>query len=95
MGRQLELVRSDQTTLTNEVEGLEAARRAREEERLRSALARPSGGRAGDAGGFGKRKKGKDSSSKGAAKGGTEDGRRGKGNDPKKENKGGWQKGDK
>lgn len=95
VGRQLELVRSDQTTLTNEVEGLEAARRAREEERLRSALARPSGGRAGDTGGFGKRKKGKDSSSKGAAKGGTEDGRRGKGNDPKKENKGGWQKGDK
>ena len=92
VGRQLELVRSDMAGLTNETEGLDAARRAKEEEKLRSVLTRPSGPRSGDYVSNQKGKKGKDS--KGSGKGGGDD-RKGKGNDQKKENKGSWQKSDK
>ena len=95
VGRQLELVRSDLAGLTDETEGLDAARRAREEEKLRAALTRPSGGRAGDQSGGMKGKKGKDSQYKGTGKGGAEDGKRGKGGDNKKEGKGQWQKNEK
>ena len=93
VGRQLELVRSDQSGLTNETEGLDAARRAREEERLRSVMTRPAGGRPSDGGAAQKGKKGKDS--KGTGKGGSEESRRGKGGDGKKDSKGSWQKADK
>ena len=47
VGRQLELVRAD-AGITGETEGLEAARRAREEDKLKATLARLSGGRGGD-----------------------------------------------
>ena len=93
VGRQLELVRSDQSGLTNETEGLDAARRAREEERLRSVMTRPVGGRPAEGTNAPKGKKGKDS--KGTGKGGSEENRRGKGGDGKKDTKGSWQKTDK
>ena len=45
MSRQLELVRSDGGTIAEEAESREAARRARQEEQLRSLTARPAGPR--------------------------------------------------
>lgn len=79
--------------MTDESEGLQAARQAREEEKLKTALSRGGGPRAGD-GGFGQKgKKGKDW--KGSGKGGTEEGNKGKGGDHKKDPKTPWQKKDK
>ena len=89
VGRQLELVRLDQVGLTDEAEARQAARQAKEEEKLKGLVQRPYNYKGGD---YGKGKKGKDS--KGGAKGGSgEPQGGGKGKDTKREeNKGGWQK---
>ena len=90
VARQLELVKSDLVTITGEEEGLQAARRAREEDKLRSAMTRPSGNRSAEAGNAGEGKKGKDW--KGTGRGGADEGHKGKGGDGKKDTKGPWQK---
>lgn len=90
VGRQLELVRSDPAGLTNESEGLDAARRAREEVKLKAALAKNPNARGADGSSSAKGKKGKDF--KGAGKGGSEDGKKGKGGETRKDVKGQWQK---
>ena len=90
IGRQLELVRAEATGITDESEGLQAARQAREEERFRLALSRLSGARGGEAGGGAEGKKGKEW--KGSGKGTSEEGQRGKGGKGKKDQKGPWQK---
>ena len=90
IGRQLELVRSEPAGLTNETEGWDAARRAREEAKLKVTLVKNPGARGSEVSSGAKGKKGKDF--KGAGKGGTDDGRKGKGNEGRKEGKGAWQK---
>lgn len=91
VGRQLELVRLDQSGLTDEAEARQAARQAKEEERLKGLVQRPYNYKGGDYPRGGKGKKGKDS--KGGLKGGSDEQGRGKGGDGKREdNKGGWQK---
>lgn len=88
IARQLELIRSDPQSITGEGEGMDAAKAAKEEEKLRSSLSRTGDLRSGIKG-----KKGKDS--KGTGKGGNDDGGRGKGGAGKRESKGEWQKKDK
>ena len=90
VARQLELIRSDPGSITGEAENLDAAKRAREEEKLRSSMTRPQGARGGDLSGGAKGKKGKEW--KGSGKGGADDGARGKGGGGKNEKKGKWQK---
>ena len=98
VGRQLELIRMDQSGLTDEAEALQAARKAKEEEKLKSLTSRPYAGRnsegSGGSGGQygrGQGKKGKDS--KGNQKGRNEDHGRGKGGDGrKKDSDQGWRK---
>ena len=88
----MELIRADALGITGETEVLEAACRAREEEKLKNVLARPTtGGRPGEYPPKGK--KGKDG--KGQGKSGSEDGKRGKGGDGKKDQKHQWEKTDK
>ena len=67
---------------------MDAAKAAKEEEKLRSSLSRTGDLRSGIKG-----KKGTDS--KGTGKGGNDDGGRGKGGAGKRESKGEWQKKDK
>lgn len=50
MARQLELVRVDQTGITEEVESMEAARAAREEEKLKALTSRSPGGKGSESG---------------------------------------------
>jgi len=86
----MELVRSDGGTMAEEAETVEAAKRAREEERLRSLTARPSGTRSTEALGGGKgSRKGKDW--KGANKGKGDESAKGKGSDRRDDGKT-WQK---
>eukprot|EP00435_Cladocopium_sp_Y103_P030414 s990_g7.t1 len=54
LGRELELVRSDQFTIAEDNEAIMAARRAKEAEKLRALVTKPSGGKGGD----GKNRKG-------------------------------------
>jgi len=90
VSRQMELVRSDGGTMAEEAETVEAAKRAREEERLRSLTARPSGTRSTEALGGGKgSRKGKDW--KGANKGKGDESAKGKGSDRRDDGKT-WQK---
>ena len=88
IARQLELIRSDPQSITGQGEGLDAAKAAREEEKLRNSLSKPSDLRSGAKG-----KKGKDS--KGTGKAGHDEGSKGKGGGPRKDQKGEWQKKDK
>lgn len=62
VGRQLELVRLDAGGIAESAESLEAARRAREEDKLKNYMTKPSGGRYGESqpSSGGKGKKGKD-----------------------------------
>lgn len=77
--------------MTEEQEKLAAARRAKEEDRLRSLMSRPPTGKGGEGGQGGKTRKGKDS--KGANKGQSGDSGKGKGNQGgRDDNKSGWQK---
>ena len=76
-------------TLTQEMESLEAARRAREQEKLKALVGRPVENRGADGDPGGKNKKGK--GWKGGSKGRGDDYSRGKG-DGKKDDRGGWQK---
>ena len=65
--RQYELVRLEEGGMTEDQEKLAAARRAKEEERLRSLMSRPPAGKGGEPSQGGKTRKGKDT--KGANKG--------------------------
>eukprot|EP00435_Cladocopium_sp_Y103_P035179 s487_g9.t1 len=88
--RQHELIRVEETGMTEDQEKISAARRAREEERLRSLISRAPGGKGAEGSQSGKTRKGKE---KGAHKGQTGDGGRGKGGQGgRDENKTGWQK---
>lgn len=91
VARQLELCRADQGGIAEESEALDAAKQAREEEKLRTMTNRAPGYKGGDAsGGGGKGKRGKDT--KGSQKGKGEEGGKGK-QDGKREDKGdSWQK---
>ena len=90
MARQLEVVRSDAMTLAQETESYEAAKRAREEEKIRGLLTRP-GGQCGGEGDYGKNTKGKGKGPKGNGKSkGGSDGNQRKGDDARKDDKG-WQ----
>lgn len=93
VGRQLELIRSDPQGMTGEAEGLSAAKAAREEERLRSTMAKSPSTRQGDFGTTAKGKKGKES--KGQGKTTADEHGKGKGTGGKRENKQEWQKKDK
>ena len=89
--RQYELVRVEETGIAEETEKLSAARRAREEEKLRSLMTRPQGSKGGETSQGGKNRKGKEG--KGANKGGSGDSGRGKGGQGGKDNsKGSWEK---
>lgn len=90
--RQLELCRIDTQGISEEGEALGAAKRAREEERLRTMMNRASSYKGGEASQWGgKTRKGKEG--KGTSKGQPSEGNRGKGGSGGKEdpNKG-WQK---
>eukprot|EP00435_Cladocopium_sp_Y103_P042375 s1207_g11.t1 len=88
--RQLELIRVEEGGITEDQEKLSAARRAREEERLKSLIARPPGSKGAEGSQGGKARKGKE---KGASKGSTGDGDRGKGGQGGRDDpKGTWQK---
>ena len=90
--RQYELVRVEEGGMTEEPERIAAARRAKEEERLKGLMMRaPTGGKGNDPSQSGKTRKGKD---KGGSKGQSGDASKGKGGgNPKEEgNKGSWQK---
>jgi len=90
VSRQLELVKSDGGTIAEEAESHEAAKRAREEEKLRALTGRAPGGRAAEANPTTKgNRKGKDW--KGASKGKSDESGRGKGGDKKEEHRP-WQK---
>lgn len=87
VARQHELCRLDQGGIAEENESREAARLAREEERLRAQVTKGgSGGKGQDSG---KSRKGKEGKSPGKGKG--DDGNKGKGGDGKKEDQS-WQK---
>ena len=89
VARQLELIRGEGTSMAEEAETLDAARRAREEEKLRSMTSRPPGTRTSDVGTGGKgAKKGKDWK---GGKGKQEEGGKGKGGEKKDDGKS-WQK---
>eukprot|EP00435_Cladocopium_sp_Y103_P067889 s548_g30.t1 len=88
--RQHELVRVEEGGMTEEQERLSAARRAREEERLKGLIARPQGGKGAESSQGGKTRKGKE---KGTHKGQAGDGNKGKGNQGGREDaKAGWPK---
>ena len=95
VARQLELVRAEAQGITNDDEALQAARRAREEAKLRSLTSKPPNSNPSEpsygGGGHGKGKKGKDA--KGQGKGRSDDQPRGRG-DNRKDDRGGWQKKD-
>lgn len=88
--RQYELVKIEEGGMTEETERLGAARRAREEEKLRNLMTRPQASKGGDASQGGKTRKGKEG--KGGNKGVSSDGGKGKGGSGGKESKGSWEK---
>eukprot|EP00438_Fugacium_kawagutii_P007854 Skav210119 [mRNA] locus=scaffold2194:148664:154054:+ [translate_table: standard] len=92
VGRQMELVRMDHSGISADQESLDAAKRAREEEKLKSLTMRaPGAGKSYESNYGSKGKKGKDT--KGTTKGRQNDGGKGKGGDEKREDtRGGWQK---
>ena len=93
VSRQMELVRSDGASMAEEGETQDAARRAKEEEKLRTLTSRTPSTRLPEGGGAAKGgKKGKDW--KGAGKGKQEEGNRSKGGGKKGEHKE-WEKKDK
>eukprot|EP00435_Cladocopium_sp_Y103_P029073 s976_g7.t1 len=85
VARQLELINSEPQSITGETEGLNAARAAREEERLRSSLSK-----GGESRQTSKGKKGKEA--KGVGKTGTDDTGKGKGGGGRRDSKTEWQK---
>ena len=89
VGRQVELIRSESKGIAEDGEELQAARRAREEEKLRNLVARPPSSRGSDGSGGpgGKGKKGKDF--KGDGKGKSGDYGKGRQFEPRKEDPGG------
>ena len=88
VGRQLELIRTDLGGIAEESETLSAARRAREEEKLRTLVSRPAAGKGNEYGQGGKTRKGK-----ATGKGRSDESGKGKVSEGKKEDqKGGWQK---
>lgn len=90
IARQLELCRIDDGGIANEEESRAAAREAREEDKVKAMVTKPSGARPGDGGSYGgKGKKGKDTKS--AGKGKSNDGGRGKGEGRKDDSSQGWQ----
>jgi hypothetical protein len=89
VARQLELIRSDPMSITGEAEGLDAAKAARDEEKLRQSMSKGGGPRGAPKG----KKGGKEA--KGMGKVGNDDSNRGKGSGARKEQKGEWQKKDK
>lgn len=88
VGRQLELVRSEGATMTDEAETMEAYRRAKEEDRLKTLVGKGQGGKGGESYGTPKGKKGKDSK---GSRGKGDDHGKGKNQEGKKDDKGGWQ----
>lgn len=84
VGRQLELIKLESSGIAESGESLNAARRAREEDKLKTMLSRPGTGRAGDSPfpSGGKARKGKD---KGAGKGKAEETNRQKGGEGRKD----------
>lgn len=69
VARQMELVQAGQLGMAEETEGLEAARSAREEEKLKNLMTRPPGMRNNDyGGGSGKGKNGKEGKASGKGK---------------------------
>ena len=89
--RQYELVRVEESGMTEETERLGAARRAREEEKLRTLMVRPSSGKGGETSQGGKTRKGKDG--KGGYKGQSGDGGKSKGaQGGKEDSRGSWQR---
>ena len=91
VSRQLELVRSDFKGITDEQEALQAARRAREESKLRNMTSKPPGSMGSDRGPEGQGGKGKRKDAKGNGKYRANESGGGKG-DGRKDDKGGWQK---
>ena len=92
IGRQMELVRAEAHSLSQDAEALNAARMAREEEKLRSLGSRPSGGR-GNEGYGGNKGRGRGRDWKGNGKRQSDENPKGKGQDGKKEEpRGGWPK---
>ena len=88
---QYELVKVKEGGMTEETEKLGAARRAREEERMRSLMMRPQGTKGGEAPQEGKTRKEKEG--KGANKGSSGDGGKGKGGQGgNHNNRGSWEK---
>jgi len=93
VSRQMELVKSDGATMAEEGEAHDAARRAREEEKLRALTSRSTSAKPFESGGQAKGgKRGKDW--KGASKGKQDEGNKGKGGGKRGENKE-WEKKDK
>ena len=84
IARQLELIKADMQTITGEEEGRDAARAARDEEKLKQSLSK-----GGDQRSSSKGKKGKES--KGSGKSGADDSTKGKGAGGRKDSKGEWQ----
>ena len=93
VSRQHELIRADNMQLAEEEENLAAAKRAREEDRLRASLARPYGGREAEGSGGYQGKRGKGWKGQGGKyKGRSDENGRGKGGDGRKDERGGqWQ----
>lgn len=88
----MELCRIESMGVAEEGEALAAARRAKEEDRLKSLMGRPSGGKGGDFSQGGKTRKGKEKGGS-TGKGSTNEGNRGKGGQGgKEESRGAWQK---
>ena len=86
VGREMELIRSEGGSMAEDEEAREAARRARESEKLWNMTSRPSGKGDFNSGGKNKNKGGK-----GNQKGRNDEWQRGKGGDGKKDDKGRWQ----
>ena len=78
VGRQLELVHSEQNSIAEGSEALTAARKAKEEEKLKSLVSKGGAGRGGESYGTGKGRKGKD---KYAPKGRSDESGKGRGGD--------------
>lgn len=95
MTRQFELVRIDQPGIADEAEAYQAAKYAKEEEKIRSLMSRSPGGKGGDTGtgGSGKGKRGKEGKGSGKYKG--DDSGKGKGGTKRDDKNESWQKKDK
>lgn len=91
VARQHELCRLDDGGIAGDEESRNAAKEAREEEKVRSLMARPPSGRGGEGQNYGfKGKKGKDS--KGAGRGKSDEGHKGKTEGRKEDHSQPWQK---